>query len=183
MEIVEGDLLDINNNCDIILQQLNCLCVRPHGLSNAISKKYPYANVYGYRTPIGSKNLATEGTRGTPGKIVVSQGRVTVIGLYGQYDFGKAYSRSYRPSLPSKYGEKETKDLRERWFKKCLRNLRNWLVENDMNSSDITIGIPYKIGCGLAGGDWTKYYEMLNSFSNKVNCVVKIYKFKKLKIY
>lgn len=174
MELINDDLLE--SECDIILQQLNCLCVRPHGLSDAISKKFPYANVYGQRTPIGSKNLATESTRGSPGKIVISNGPVTVIGLYGQYDFGKAYSRNYRPSLPAKYGEKETNELRENWFKRCLKNLRKWLVENNMNTSDIEIGVPYKIGCGLAGGNWDKYYDMLLSFSNNIECKVKVYK-------
>jgi len=45
-----------------------------------------------------------------------------------------------------------------------------------MNSSNIVIGVPYKIGCGLAGGNWDKYHDMLLSFSNKIDCKVKVYK-------
>ena len=52
----EGDLLDCN--IKVICQQLNCLAVRPHGLSEAIANKFPYANVYSRRRSVGNRNLA-----------------------------------------------------------------------------------------------------------------------------
>jgi len=176
-QLIQGDLLNPNPACHLIIQQLNCLCVRPHGLSEAIAKKYPYANVYANRTGIGRKNLAILADRGTPGDIVISQPKEIdgpiVVGLYGQYDFGKAYQRSYRPAL--KNGP-ETKQHRITWFQNALNLLVSWLDENNYNTDQFIIGIPYGIGCGLAGGDWKIYSQMLENFASRVKCQVKIFK-------
>ena len=166
----------LKSDCDIIVQQLNCLCVKPHGLSYSIAKKYPYANVYSQRTQEGSRNLAIDKDRGTPGNIVVSTSVQTpvVIGLYGQYDFGKAVTRNYRPS----YDPPETSKMREKWFKKSLKILAKWLDGNELNCGHIKIGFPYGIGCGLAGGDWSKYLVMIEKFTKDVHCQVVILKLK-----
>ena len=171
---IKGDLLD--NDCDMIVQQLNCLCVRPHGLSNSISLKYPYADVYRQRRPEGSKNLAIQAHRPQPGTAVVSRPSLSttgplVVGLFGQYDFGKSYYRSYRPQ----YKIPETKQLREQWFQNGLNLLRDWMVNNKCNNKDFKIGFPYKIGCGLAGGIWNNYIKMIDTFNNQINCQVNIY--------
>ena len=39
-----------------------------------------------------------------------------------------------------------------------------------------SIGFPYKIGCGAAGGNWNIYFNLLKMFANKVDAKVKIYK-------
>lgn len=44
---VEGDLLFWNGDC--IVQQCNCVTVTAKGLSDAIEKRYVYANVYSNR--------------------------------------------------------------------------------------------------------------------------------------
>jgi hypothetical protein len=31
-----------------------------------------------------------------------------------------------------------------------------------------SIGLPYGIGCGLAGGDWNKYGRLLEDFAERV---------------
>jgi len=37
--------------------------------------------------------------------------------------------------------------------------------------------LPYKIGCGLAGGNWDKYYNILNIWANNnPNIKIVIYK-------
>tara|TARA_R100001163_G_C5068020_1_gene207707 strand:- start:1661 stop:2245 length:585 start_codon:yes stop_codon:yes gene_type:complete len=190
IETVDGDLLDKNNACDIIIQQLNCTCVKGHGLSDAISQKYPYAEIYSHRKQFGKKNVCLEKDRGIPGKITVSfpiddgigidgVGPI-VIGFYGQYDFGKAYFRAYRPRLPAKYaglyGPSESKGHRENWFRKCLDNFIKWIIANRLNHPEVVIGIPFGIGCGLAGGIWRNYLTMLEKFNENVKCKVKIIK-------
>ena len=35
-------------------------------------------------------------------------------------------------------------------LKECLERLHIWMEKNNI----VTGGIPYKLGCGLAGGDW-----------------------------
>ena len=36
--------------------------------------------------------------------------------------------------------------------------------------------MPYKIGCGFAGGDWTKYGDALAEFEEKYDADVNLYK-------
>ena len=114
---IKGDLF--KSNSEVIVQQLNCLCVKGHGLSAIISKKFPYANVYEKRSAIGKKNLAIPEDRGTPGEIVISRPedgnsnsyQPIVVGLYGQYDYGKT-GKSWRTTqLEDNY------QIREQWFK------------------------------------------------------------------
>ena len=69
--IIEGDLLSCTD--PIICQQLNCLCVKGHGLSDAVAKRYPYADVYARRRQLGQRNLCVKEDEGTPGDIVVSE--------------------------------------------------------------------------------------------------------------
>ena len=179
---VKGDLLDNDKNCcDVIVQQLNCLCVRGHGLSATISNKYPYANVYKNRKAEGRKNLAILSDRPEPGTTVLSKPLLDnisnhhnfpiVAGIFGQYDFGKMNYKFYRPQ----YKVPETKQLREDWFRSGLGLLNNWIINNNHNHNNFKIGFPYKIGCGLAGGDWNNYLKMIDDFSKLIDCQVWIY--------
>ena len=187
---VKGNLLE--NDCDMIVQQLNCLCVRPHGLSEDIGKKYSYADVYNRRRSVGTKNLAIPEDRPEPGTVVLSrpisysipsdnkeknrkendnkENNPIVAGIFGQYDFGKLRYRSYRPQ----YKTSETRELREFWFENGLNILRDWLIKNN-HGKNFKIGFPYKIACGLAGGNWDKYRKMLERFSNSIECQVFLY--------
>jgi O-acetyl-ADP-ribose deacetylase (regulator of RNase III) len=100
-------------------------------------------------TSRGSKGLAksifekypyanTYGMYREPGTIHV---RGNVINMYAQR----------RPGLPS--GD-DTPSLRILWFKSCLKEI---LKIEGIHS----IAFPYRIGCGLAGGDWKQYQEMI----------------------
>jgi len=50
------------------------------------------------------------------------------------------------------------------------------LSDNKYNNSDVKIGFPYGIGCGLAGGDWKKYKKMLEDFASQVKCQINVIK-------
>jgi len=56
----------------------------------------------------------------------------------------------------------DTAELRKKWFLACLSDIRNYMHENNLKS----LAFPYKIGCGLAGGDWKTYLEMLETFGD-----------------
>lgn len=66
------------------------------------------------------------------------------------------FSQKY-PSKPTQY---ETSLYRSILFKECL----NEIIQTFPNG--IPIAFPYGIGCGLAGGDWDNYYNMIEEFSN-----------------
>ena len=39
-----------------------------------------------------------------------------------------------------------------------------------------SIAIPFKIGCGLAGGDWSKVYSLIEKYFKNTEVLCKIYK-------
>ena len=67
---IRGDNTNIHH-VDAIAHQTNCLTVRAHGLSATINRKYPWADIYSRRTPIGNRNLATIETRGIQGTVEI----------------------------------------------------------------------------------------------------------------
>ena len=81
--------------------------------------------------------------------------RPDVIILYAQWDFGKG--GGYQRTLSS---YKDTHQERERWFQQCLDELGQC-------DSCQNLAFPYKIGCGLAGGNWDRYLPMIKNFAVK----------------
>ena len=49
---------------------------------------------------------------------------------------------------------------RERWFAQCLEELGQC-------DSYQNLAFPYQIGCGLAGGNWSRYLAMIQDFAVK----------------
>ena len=66
-------------------------------------------------------------------------------------------------------GKPDTLEDRYDYFIECLQKI------TELNIT--SIAIPYKIGCGLAGGNWEEYYNALNEWANKnPNIKIVIYK-------
>ena len=167
-----GDLTEWTE-ADAIVHQCNCLAVKAHGLSAQIARKYPWADVYRYRRRQRFRNLAIPADRKEPGTIQImrnpgldivknSKGesnlipkRPDVIVLFAQWDFGKG--GGCRRTLSS---YRDTPEEREQWFQQCLDELgKNKKYQN--------LAFPYKIGCGLAGGNWNHYLPMIEDFAVK----------------
>ena len=74
--------------------------------------------------------------------------RPDVIVLFAQWDFGKG--ERYQRTVSS---YKDTPEEREQWFKQCL---------DELGKCDYyqNFAFPYKIGCGLAGGNWDHYLHI-----------------------
>ena len=73
---------------------------------------------------------------------------VTAPGKTGK--FQNYYPKTYDDSIEN----------REIWFKKCLEEI------DKLNLDEIVM--PYKIGCGLAGGKWINYEKMLNNAKTNI---------------
>lgn len=131
---------------DFICHQCNCVTKKGKGLSKAIFDKYPESNIYAPRLVNNYKD--------EPGTIKVIN---NVINIIAQYYPGK-----------SRYAN-DTKEKRIEWFQTALDEI------NETYDGTYTFAFPYRIGCGLAGGDWNVYYDMIKDFANKGNKVVKIY--------
>ena len=158
-----GDLLAIKD-ADVICHQVNCLTVKSHGLSNQISSKYSWGDIYQTRISINGRNLASLHTRGIPGTIKVFRKRnfPSIVCMLAQWDYGRC-DQARKRNIPPYC---DTTENREEWFRQCLDKIG--LLDCQR------IVFPFKIGCGHGGGNWRGYFKLLKSFSKKYNKDVKI---------
>lgn len=150
----EGNLL--NSDLPVICHQLNCVTSHAKGLAKAIFSRFPYSNVY---IEPGTVRIMGDILIRSPTQNAVIERIPVIIGLCAQKYPGKAKSVNIRIE-------------RERAFAKCLEKLGIWLCAHNIAE----VGFPYGIGCGLAGGTWSSYFSMIESFSENFNIRVFIYK-------
>lgn len=168
VEIVQGDITEAQ--VDYIIQQCNCLTVKAHGLAETLEKKFPHARLYGRRRSLGSRNLAVLEDRAVPGTAIILQGNPKIVCLFGQWRPGKIssiYFNSYPESNPP-----ETSTQRLDWFRSALWSFGNYLQTH--SSRRVKIALPWKIGCGLAGGNWNDYSALIQSFSETFMSVAEV---------
>ena len=155
VNIIKGDITE--TECKYIAHQCNCNTVKAHGLSKTIASKWSWADVYSKRVQIGFRNATIQPSiPGTIELLTSGDGDKTIICLFAQWAPGKCgdYARYY----PKTYND--TKDNRLIWFKECMTKI------DELNLDEITM--PYKIGCGLAGGDWKTYSHILQEAKTKI---------------
>ena len=153
-----GDLLDAEE--EYILQQCDCVACKPHGLSAAIEKKFPFADPYSRRRSLGQRNFAVKEDQPNPGSIQLLEHEdcsKTVICMYAQYGMGTPYNHTNKGSkaIPDSF------QLRQEWFKLCLEQVAEQVAPGS------TLAMPFQIGCGLAGGDWKVYNQMITEWAAK----------------
>lgn len=146
---------------DFIVQQCNCVTLNAKGLALQIEKQFPEVNVYQKRKPSHFFNTATLESRDRPGtyQLISTSKQSTIVCLFGQYRPGPPASRLFDPFIDS------TKQ-RLIWFRQALFHFGNWLA-NQNRISKPTVAIPWHIGCGLAGGSWQDYSNVLIEFSQQ----------------
>ena len=94
---------------------------------------------------IPEANIYNDGTIREPGKVII---RKNIINMLAQYNAGG----------PNKYN---TAIQREMLFKNCLKEIIKIFPQG------CNIAFPAYIGCGLAGGNWKNYNQMLINFSQE----------------
>lgn len=158
IEIVNGDLF--KSDLPIIAHQTNCLGVMGAGIAKSIKNKWN--NVF-----IQYKNLCTNviDKHNLLGKIQLCATNDTpikyIVNLFGEYSFTKSVTP---------YENRHT-DY------DALRNALTVLKEKLVFLGFDKVGIPYKLGCGLAGGDWEGVvYPMLQEIFNDNTITLYIYK-------
>ena len=68
--------------------------------------------------------------------------------------------------------KKDTNEDRLIYFRDALANLINYLLKyniNNKNNKIDTIVFPNRIGCGLAGGNWSQYESEIKKFAIKLH--------------
>lgn len=145
---INGNLLE--SDCTVIMHQANCFSTMGAGIAKQIAKKYPDAEKSDKMFNLPPKerlgNFSASTTKG-----------VTVINLYGQYHYGRGKQTNYT----------------------ALEMAINifFTIAPAEESIDLTkVGVPFNMGCGLAGGDWNKALEILERQSIFHNINIYIYK-------
>lgn len=136
---------------DVIGHQCNCVTKYGKGLSKDLFSLFPYADDY-----------STDSTRITGTVKIHGDGKEKryVANLFAQY-------------YPGKCRYCETSEKRIIWMKSCLNALGDFMTKNNLK----TLALPYGIGCGLAGGDWTQYRNLIEEFSAENDIEIFLYKF------
>jgi O-acetyl-ADP-ribose deacetylase (regulator of RNase III) len=143
IKIVKGNLLDATE--DIIAHQVNCMGVMGAGVAKQIKEKWPKVFEQ-YRKQYESWKNNPDWQLGWCDIIVADRpegGKVLVANLYGQYGYGTDVTRTDYKALG-----------------RSLYRLRNDAEKLRAK----TIAMPYKIGCGLAGGDWPTVFRMIEHY-------------------
>lgn len=147
IEVIEANILTAKE--DIIVHQVNCLGVMGAGLALQIKRKYPL--VYD-KYKIACINNESKDLLGKIQMIKVDNNKI-ICNLFGQLNYG-------RNKIQTDYEA----------INKCYDKLYRYAKLNNL-----TVAIPYNIGCGLAGGDWAKVLNIIeNRFKDK--SIIKIYK-------
>jgi len=134
IRIVEGDILQAPEN--IICHQVNCQGVMGSGLAKQIRARYP--TVYNYYKDLCKKN---DPDKQLGAVLFMEFGDKVIANIFGQVNYG-------RSGVFTDY-----EGLRKGFL--------SVLYEATEIYKNYTIAIPYKIGCGLAGGDWEIVYQMI----------------------
>ncbi|MGG4439300.1 macro domain-containing protein [Brevibacillus fortis] len=148
VQVIPGNILEAKEN--IIVQQVNCMGVMGAGLAKQIRAKYP--SVYTeYKQLCEQYADAREDLLGQVLLCQVGEGKY-MANLFAQLGYGKK-------GVYTKY------DMLQKGLEEVLSLAKK---------ENLTIAIPYGIGCGLAGGDWDVVSKQLNDIF--VSFRVKVYK-------
>lgn len=133
----------LNATEKVIAHQVNC-CGVAGGLAADIFQKWSHAKSDYYQL-----------TKRIPGKALLGMAHFTgqqrdghiICNLYGQYNPGSDYN-------PQK-------------LEQALE-----MLGNTARIMDWSVALPYKISCGICGGDWETVLKIIERTMDGVNCVI-----------
>lgn len=144
--IKEGNLLSAKQN--VIGHQVNCFGAAA-GLAAAVFRKWPVAES-DYMQCVTRVKKAAGHTKALLGMAQLTgqqkDGRI-ICNLYGQYEPGAAYN-------PEKL-EQALEQLA------ATARIMKW-----------SVALPYKLSCGIAGGNWDEVLQIIERTMDGVDCVI-----------
>lgn len=151
MICVKGDVL--KTPFQIIAHQVNCKGVMGAGLAKQIRNNYP--NLYN-----AYKDYCNHGARLGDFLGLATSDKHYILNIFAQDDYGRDkrytdYSAMYNA------------------FANGINDYRDLYGVGD--EVQLTIAIPYMIGCGLAGGDWNEVQKILLAVEKNYNVVFVAY--------
>lgn len=137
----KGDLL--KSGCDILCHQVNCQGVMGSGIAKQIREKY--AGVYENYKLFVKQN----GKGDSLGQVFffATENWQIIANMFSQYNYLP------RTECHTDYYA----------FRSCCKAIKRFIRRcwDSEKGRQPVIGFPYKIGCGLAGGDWRNISEIL----------------------
>ena len=125
---------------DIIVHQTNCMGVMGCGVALSIKNKYPEVfKSYKNYCDVEDKFEIL----GTTQICSCNDGK-KIANLFGQYTYGRDHKQTINEQ-----------------FEKAIIQLHDYAKENNLS-----VAIPYKIGCNNAGGDWKEIYTIIAKVFN-----------------
>ena len=142
--IKKGDLFDATEN--IICHQVNCFGTAG-GLAHDMFNRFPDAAEEYYKSVDTYRGkVSTVQLLGTA-QIVLCEDKTLVANVFGQYYPGF----DYRPDA----------------VEAGLREVAEYAKKHGL-----TVAVPYRFSCGIAGGDWNEVYQIIEEVMNDVHCVI-----------
>lgn len=126
---------------DILVHQANCFTTMGSGIAKEIKARFPEAYRADLATSKGDINKLGTYSRAKVANIKYPQIKY-IVNLYGQFEFGT--DKQQTDYVAVKTG-----------LIALATNLK--LANLDF----LTIGIPYKMSCGLAGGSWVAVWTII----------------------
>lgn len=159
IEVIDGNLL--STACKIIAHQVNCKGLMDHGVAKQLRDKYPRNYRIYKEVCSGAEAL------GTPEKLLginlgVVEGDKIIVNMFAQLNRGTGKQTDY-------------KALRE-----CFEDVKSTAISQFPLSA---VAMPYKIGCGLGGGDWDEVYSILKEVFEKSPVTCKLYRMERNEQY
>lgn len=149
VNIKSGDIFDSGAN--IICHQTNCLGVMGAGLALQIKRRYPDVFTR-YKAYCGLAKSPKE-LLGTSLLIPVSE-RQYIANCFGQVAYGRTSPQTDYAAL-----------------KKALTEVRTFAEEH----GGLSVAIPFRIGCGLAGGQWHIVKKLIDEVFGNSSITVTIW--------
>lgn len=154
IKFYNGDLL--TSNAGIIAHQVNCKGVMGAGLAKQIKERYP-------KVFKEYKKLCDQSNNAGDSKLLL--GVVQFIEIDNKI-FANCFSQwGYNARV---------KQTQEVYFEECMKMLLEYAQSENISN----IAIPYKMGCGLAGGDWdNEIFPIIKSVFESTTTTLEIWKF------
>lgn len=153
VQIIEQDLLTFD--CDVFCHQVNCQGKMRSGIAKLIREKYP--KVYTEYKNKCDNAISHKNLLGHCQMVEIEPNR------YCANLFGQLY-----------YGYDNVRYTDESAVYCMFMNLYDWCnyaIYEFENYKRIKLGIPYKIGCGLGGGNWDNILRIINEIFNKSDVI------------
>tara|TARA_B100001093_G_scaffold485810_1_gene520561 strand:+ start:226 stop:756 length:531 start_codon:yes stop_codon:yes gene_type:complete len=146
-----GDLLNFPYGINTIAHCCNILNVMGAGIAEQIAKRYPEAKE--------ADDVAEKAGRNDLGDFSFAEIEISNDNNFPHQEFGKDIRKCEIYNL---YTIESLGPGREINYEALYRNLH--LMRNRLNNNpDCVLGLPFGMGCGLAGGNWGIVSAMINA--------------------